>query len=189
MRLGLALLAMVWLPLAVVAQEPVQPAPPPVLVVNQTVLFEQSAFGRSAQMRLEAASRALAAENREIEAALETEERTLTEQRATLPSSEFRALAEAFNLKVEGIRKAQDSKSRSITLARDEDRKRFFAAAMPVLDGILRERGAVVMLEWSQVVLSLDPIDITAEAIRRLDAEIGTGDLSPASSQPETPEP
>ncbi|MGQ0565086.1 MAG: OmpH family outer membrane protein [Gemmobacter sp.] len=157
---------------------PQPPAPPPVLVINQDAMFEQSAFGRGAQARLEAASSALVAENREIEGALEAEERALTARRATLPPAEFRALAEAFNVKVEGIRKAQDTKSRSITRARDEDRQRFFAAAAPVLAEILRERRAVVVLDQSQVVLSLDRIDITAEAIARLDARIGSGSLS-----------
>lgn len=192
MRGGLVLIAALWLPLAVLAQvdPPVTPPPahlpPPVLVVNQDALFEKSAFGRSAQTRLEAASSALVAENRVIEAALEAEERDLTERRAKLPTPEFRALAEAFNVKVEGIRKAQDAKSRSITRARDEDRQQFFKAAAPVLADLLRENGAVVILDQAQVLLSLDRIDITALAVTRLDATIGTGALS---SQPQPPAP
>ena len=187
MRGALVLIAAALLPLAVAAQDgtPVAPvsapdraAPPPVLVVNQDALFETSAFGRSAQARLEAASATLVAENRQIEAALEAEERDLTARRATLPVDEFHALADAFNVKVEGIRKAQDAKSRSITRARDEDRQRFFTAAAPVLADLLRESGAVVILDQGQVVLSLDRIDVTAPAIKRLDAQIGTGDLS-----------
>ena len=190
---ALVLIAAVWLPLAAPAQNtaapgtppPERPQPPPVLVVNQDVLFAQSAFGRSAQARLEAESSALVAENRVIEAALETEERDLTDRRATLPPDEFRALAEAFNVKVEAIRKAQDAKSRSISRARDADRQRFFAAALPVLADILRENGAVLVLDQSQVVLSLDRIDITTQAIARLDAAIGTGALSGEAPPPD----
>ena len=192
MRRGRVLLTALWLPLAAAAQDSppaTQPAAapprPPVLVVNQDTLFEQSAFGRTAQTRLEAASAALVAQNREIEAALEAEERDLTDRRATLPPTEFRALAEAFNVKVEGIRKAQDAKSRSITRTRDADRQRFFKAAGPVLADILRDNGAVVVLEQSQVVLSLGRIDITAEAIKRLDAQIGTGALSGDAPPPD----
>jgi len=165
------------------------PIVPTVLVLNQNALFEQSAFGRNAQGRLEAASETLVSENREIEAALEAEERTLTDRRANLPPTEFRALAEAFNVKVEGIRKAQDAKARSISRARDEDRQRFFAAARPVLADILREQRAVVLLDQSQVVLSLDRIDITSLAIQRLDAQIGSGDLSAQPSPPQPPPP
>ena len=195
MRRGLVLITAVWLPLAAWAQgtipeaaAPVSP-PPPVLVVNQDALFETSAFGRSAQARLEAASATLVAENRQIEAALEAEERDLTARRATLPVDEFHALADAFNVKVEGIRKAQDSKSRSITRSRDDDRQRFFQAAAPVLAEILRERGAVMVLDQSQVVLSLERIDITADAVKRLDALIGSGALSVGTPTPPDPAP
>jgi Skp family chaperone for outer membrane proteins len=199
MRLAPALVAALMMPVGTWAQDTatdpetpgpavtVAPALPPVLVVNQDALFEQSAYGRAAQSRLEAASAALVAENREIEAALEAEERSLTDRRATLPPDEFRALAEAFNVKVEGIRKAQDTKSRSITRARDEDRQRFFQAAVPVLADILRESGGLVILDQSQVVLSLDRIDVTDEAIRRLDVQIGTGILSSDPDQPPAP--
>jgi Skp family chaperone for outer membrane proteins len=199
MRLAPALVAALMMPVGTWAQDAatdpeapgpavtVAPALPPVLVVNQDALFEQSAYGRAAQSRLEAASAALVAENREIEAALEAEERSLTDRRATLPPDEFRSLAEAFNVKVEGIRKAQDTKSRSITRARDEDRQRFFQAAVPVLADILRESGGLVILDQSQVVLSLDRIDVTDEAIRRLDVQIGTGILSSDPDQPPAP--
>jgi Skp family chaperone for outer membrane proteins len=151
---------------------------PTVLVLNQDQLFDQSAFGRAAKARLEDASSALAAENREIEAALEAEERDLTTRRATLPPEEFRALAEAFNEKVEGIRRAQDAKVRSLARARDEDRKRFFVAAGPVLTDLLRESGAVMILDQASVILNLDSIDVTATAVARMDAQIGTGVLS-----------
>ncbi len=190
MRVALVLAAALLLPTGGMAQEvipqeaPRAPVPPPVLVVNQDAMFEQSAFGRAAKTRLEAASATLVSENRAIEAALEAEERSLTERRANLPPAEFRALAEAFNTKVEGIRKAQDSKSRSITRVRDEDRQQFFAAAAPVLEQILREQGAVVVLERRQVVRSLERIDITALAVRRMDEEIGTGTLSAEPPQP-----
>lgn len=193
MRGALVLIAALWLPSGAMAQATAipettpqaVPVRPPVLVVNQNALFEQSAFGRGAQERLEAASATLVSENREIEAALEAEELSLTERRANLPPTEFRALAEAFNVKVEGIRKAQDAKARSISRARDEDRQQIFAAARPVLADILREQGAVVVLDQSQVVLSLDRIDITALAIQRLDAQLGSGNLSAEPSPPE----
>ena len=71
-------------------------------------------------------------------------------------------------------------------VARFSRAQRFFSAAAPVLADLLRERGAVVILDQSQVLLSLDRIDITTEAVTRLDAQIGTGDLS---SEPPPPVP
>lgn len=168
-------------PAAAPAQQDPAPTPSSILVLRQDEVFEGSAFGRAALERREAASRDLIAENRQIEAALEAEERRLTERRATLPPAEFRALAEAFNEKVEGIRAAQDAKARSVGRMTDEDRARFLQAMVPVLADIMAERGALVILDQSSVVLSFDRVDITAEAIARIDARIGD------DGQPEPP--
>ncbi|QYK40051.1 MAG: OmpH family outer membrane protein [Paracoccaceae bacterium] len=166
----------------------------PVLVLRQEEFFERSAFGRASLDRRESASRALIAENRQIEAALEAEERALTARRPTLPPDEFRALAEAFNDKVEQIRTAQDAKARAVARLRDEDRGRFLQAAVPVLAEIMSERGGLVILDQQVVVLSFDRVDITDEAVARVDARIGAGDLAdpvlpdPAPQPPGTPD-
>jgi len=153
-----------------------------ILTVKQQELFENSAFGTASLARLEALSRSLQAENRQIEAALEAEERSLTDTRATLPAPEFRALAATFDQKVEGIRAAQEAKARDVTRQRDIDRQSFFEAAGPVLASLVRQKGAVVLLDQSAVVLSLDAIDITDEAIAVIDSR-----LSPPESPPFKP--
>ena len=68
------------------AQEPLAPGAvvSPILTVDQEDLFTQSAFGRRIRAELEEASRALAAENRRMEAELTAEERTLTDRRGSL---------------------------------------------------------------------------------------------------------
>lgn len=159
-----------------------------VLLLRQEALFEQSAYGKASIARIEAANAALLAENRQIEAALEAEERDLTARRAMLPAAEFRALAEAFDAKVEGIRNAQESKGRAISRSRDEDRQRFFAAVLPILAQIMRESGAAVILDDDAVILSFDRVDITAIAVARVDAAIGTGEGLAAAPEgaPET---
>lgn len=155
------------------------PEPAPLLVLRQDDLFEASAFGQAAAARQEAAARALLAENRQIEAALEAEERDLTLRRPGLPPDEFRRLADAFDEKVEAIRNAQDAKGRAIARLREEDRARFLQAAVPVLAEIMAEYGATVILDQAVVVLSYDRVDVTDLAVARIDARIGAGDLPP----------
>jgi Skp family chaperone for outer membrane proteins len=179
--LALALLAAV----PALAQEAQPPAP--ILVLRQDALFEGSAFGRASRARIEAASRALIAENRTIEAGLEAEERDLTALRATLPPADFRARADSFNAKVEDIRKAQDAKSRAIARQRDEDRQRFLQAAVPVLAQIMQEHGAALLLDQASVVLNLESLDITDAAIARIDAAIGEGAAPGGSAGPPDP--
>ena len=156
----------------------------PILTVKQQELFEGSAFGRASLARLEAASRDIAAENRRIEADLEAEEQNLTERRKTMEPEIFRPIADAFDKKVEGIRNAQDAKSRDLNRQREEDQQEFFGYAVPVLAQIMQEFGGVVLMDQSSVVLSLDRIDITSEAITRIDAVTNAAAEEPADGTP-----
>jgi Skp family chaperone for outer membrane proteins len=163
--------------------------PSPVLTVDQEALFEGSAFGRRVQRELEEASAALAAENRRIEGELAAEERRLTEERAGMAPEVFRARAAEFDARVVEIRRTQDQKARDISRRPDEARQQFFAAALPVLSALVRERGAVAILDARAVILSADAIDITDEAIRRIDAELGDGSGAAPTPAPEAPAP
>ncbi|MCC6304506.1 MAG: OmpH family outer membrane protein [Rhodobacteraceae bacterium] len=148
------------------------PVGPGLLTIDPERLFTGSKLGRRMTAELETALRDLGAENRRIEAALAAEERDLTERRKTLSPEEFRPLAEEFDRRVEGIRAAQDAKSRALNRRRDEDRQRFLETALPVLAQILGEAGASVILDRRAVFLSFDEIDITDRAIERLDATL-----------------
>lgn len=178
---GRALAAVVALGLTVapaLAQERLV-VPSPVLTIDQEALFERSAFGRRAQAEFEEASAALAAENRRIEAELEAEERRLTDERPGMDPTEFRELAAAFDGRVVEIRRTQDQKARELGRRPEEARQEFFRSAVPVLTELVRERAAVAILDSRAVILSAEAIDITEEAIRRIDAALGDGAESP----------
>lgn len=141
-----------------------------VLTVDPERLFAESRFGKEAVARLEAAQKALVEENQTFDAALEAEEKSLTDRRPSLPADEFRALADAFNVKAEGIRAARLAKSRSLTTLRDEDRQRFLTAIVPILGEMMGEMGGLVILDKKTVFLSFDRIDVTDRAIARIDS-------------------
>ncbi len=166
------------------------PAISPFLTIDQEEVFTRSAFGRRVQAELEAATAALAAENRAIEAELAEEERRLTELRATMDPAEFRALADAFDARVVAARRTQDAKTRELARRPEEARAAFFRAAVPILAQIVRDRGAMAILDARAVLLSSDAIDITEEAIARLDDTIGDGgSVLPALAAPEAEDP
>lgn len=153
------------------------PHPPaavtPILTVDQERLFSDSAFGKAAQQALENESRALAAENRRIETELVGEERALTDLRNTLPVDDFRKRAQAFDEKVVRIRQEQDAKSRELGRRTEEDRKRLLQTAVPILAQLVAERGAVAVLDVRAVLIASSQIDITDDAITRLDKVLG----------------
>ncbi len=147
----------------------------PILTLDEERVFSGSAFGRRVQAEIAAAEAALAAENRRLEEELAAEERALTDRRAALEPAAFRALADAFDARVQEVRRMQEAKARDIARRRDAERQRFIEAAGPVLGEIARDAGAVAILSDQAIVLAFDRIDITDAAIARLDATLGTG--------------
>ncbi|SMX34954.1 OmpH family outer membrane protein [Actibacterium lipolyticum] len=160
----------------------------PIVTVDQERLFSGSAYGAALLEEIERATADLSAENRKIEAELLAEERELTQERGTMSTANFRVKAATFDEKVVAIRKAQDDKTRALAARRDTAQKNFYQEILPILTDIVRERGAVAVLESRAVILSADSIDITAEAITRIDARhaerIKTAD-EPAVSEPQ----
>ena len=140
------------------------------LVIDRDRVLAESERGRALLAELEADAAALEAENREIEARLRDEERALTERRPEMEADAFRAEADAFDARVQEIREARADKGRALIARREDEQRRFWDEAVPVLASILRERGAVVVLERDSVFLSSDAADITAEAVERIDA-------------------
>ncbi|MEX0282047.1 MAG: OmpH family outer membrane protein [Arenibacterium sp.] len=121
----------------------------------------------------------MATENRRIEAELTAEEKALTEQRETMEPQEFRALADAFDEKVQAFRDTQDARTRALSQRREEARGVFVEAVIPVLAQLMRETGASVILERSTVFLSTNATDITDIALLRINAAIGDGSNLP----------
>jgi Skp family chaperone for outer membrane proteins len=147
----------------------------PLLTLDQDRLFRSSAFGRRVLADLERATSALAEENRRIEEQLVAEEKRLTEQRQRVTPEVFRRRADAFDEKVVAIRRAQDAKERRLGQVLDEERQLFFERSVPILGEIVRESGAMAILDSRAIVLSSNAIDITDRAIARVNAQLGDG--------------
>lgn len=151
-----------------------------VVTLDQERLFTDTKQGRAMQAEFEADTAALLAENRKIDAALEAEERSLTDQRATMDATAFRPLAEAFDKKANELRSAQDAKSRELTRARDEKRRAFFEKIAPILGDYMVERGAVAILDKAAIVISLGAIDITDGVIAKIDTTLDSTPAAPS---------
>jgi Skp family chaperone for outer membrane proteins len=162
---------------AVFAQTTTIEVKPPILVIDQDRLFSETRLGAASMAEIEQAANDLKAENQRIEEQLITEERALTEQRASLPADEFRALADDFDARVQRIRAEQDEKARALTRAQENARSDFFQDVAAVISDIVREKGALVVIDRRDVFLSAEQIDITNEAIARVNAvEEGAAD-------------
>ena len=92
----------------------------------------------------------------------------------------FRVLADAFDQKVQQIRSEQEAKNRELSVFREGARIEFLNAAAPILETVMRESGAAIILERSSVFLSANATDITDLAIERIDLILGDGAQSAA---------
>ncbi len=146
-----------------------------ILTLESDRLYAESAFGRRIQSELEAAREVLLAENDRITADLTEEEQRLTNRRAGMNPAAFRALADAFDEKVQRFRREQDEKALALDGRNEEARRQFIQAARPEISAILGETGAALIVERRIVIVSADSVDITDIAISRIDAAIGDG--------------
>lgn len=145
----------------------------PVLTIQMDRLFNESAFGLRTSADIEADVAVLTAENRRIEAELRAEELDLTERRKTMEPEAFRALADAFDSKVQLTRQEQNAKFDDINRRAEQARRAFLKAAEPVLEQIMADAGASAVLDSASVVMSAPHADITNLAIGRINTLIG----------------
>ncbi|WP_322865780.1 OmpH family outer membrane protein [Aquicoccus sp. G2-2] len=144
-------------------------------MIDLNRLYRETLFGQRVSAELEDESKALAAENRKIEAELSAEEKALTKERPGMKPEDFRAKADAFDTKVRRIRSEQDKKVTALSSESDSAEQRFLNVARPVLETLMRDAGATVLLDTRAVLLSVDDADITSEAVVRIDRAIGDG--------------
>lgn len=151
-----------------------------ILTIDPDILYQDSAYGQSIANALDAELQALAAENRRIEDALRAEELALTEARATMEPDAFLVLAQEYDEKVQRTRREQDAKESGLLEARDAQVQVFLNDIRPILARMMVEAGATVIVDRRSVFVSFNAIDITSDAIARIDAA-----LSPAGPEPE----
>ncbi|MDG1736868.1 MAG: OmpH family outer membrane protein [Paracoccaceae bacterium] len=146
-----------------------------ILVIDLDQFFANSLFGRRIQAEFQEARAELLAENSAKFAELTSEEKDLTERRSTLGREEFSVLAEEFDTKAQKIRAEQTAKGSELQARPGQARQQFLSIAQDVLIEIMRERRALAVLSQDAVLIPADSINITVEAISRIDALLGDG--------------
>lgn len=146
-----------------------------ILVLDPERLFERTQLGQAISARLQQEREALIARNRQLEADLEAEELALTEKRAETSPEEFRALADAFDEKVQQIRQDSERRMREHERNRERAPLDFMRQVEPVLVELMLEAGASVVMDRRSVLLRNDVVDITDAAVQRIDTLLGNG--------------
>ncbi len=166
------------------------PAPEsfPILVIRQSTLFSETAAARSIAEQVANAESELDADLDVVGESLRTRERELSDLRTTLPKEEFDALAAEFERDVRAFYARSQRERGLVDQAERDARNKLQRAAQEVLIEIMRQRNALVMLNEEQIVLSRHSLDVTQEAIARLDEVAPRIELQlPESENPAQP--
>jgi Skp family chaperone for outer membrane proteins len=171
----------------------------PVITLDQEELYARSKWGQRVHDELEKSGQEIADENDRLANQFSAEEQALTSLRQTLPADEFRKRAEEFDKRVVEVRRQREAAADALKARAVSEQQAFFHAVLPQLDALMRERGAVVVLDQRAIFVAAQSIDVTEALIERIDREIGAGPLQagpdqfeegqPAETQPEESQP
>lgn len=172
MQLWRAIVVWLLLALPVAAQDE---TPPQVLIINSDRLYLETLYGRRLAADLNVQITEVQLENDRIVATLTEEERSLTQRRPDMTPEAFRAEAEAFDAKVQDVRQARDAKNAELQEISAQARAEFESRTQGIIANVMLERGAVMVMEERNVLLSVRAANITDEVIARIDAALGDG--------------
>jgi Skp family chaperone for outer membrane proteins len=146
-----------------------------VVVLDFDEVFRTTLYGRRIIAEFQQANQALSKEFESIAQELVAEEKILSDLRRSTEPSTFREMALAFDEKSTRLRQEQEDKRVELKLAGDAAQSDLLKQFAPVFVKVMQERKATILLEKKQVVLVIASADITKEAIRRIDQELGDG--------------
>lgn len=156
------------------------------LIINQERLLTGSQSGQTILEAEESERDRLRTEARALDASFEAEEQRLTEQRAILPAEEFRTLADAFDARVVKARRDQDTRATELAQDFEARRRQFYTRVAPILVRLMDNYRALAILDETSVLVADQSLNITADVIAEIDAQVG-GELStgPEDAGPE----
>ena len=152
-----------------------------ILVVDLDRAYNSSKFGKLIRKKFEVENKTFNQENDAILDSLKREELKLTKDRETLSPEKFSKAAEAFDKKAVAIRAVRLEKIMLVEKNFKELKPKFFNQIRPIIEKIMREYDASIILEKNSVIWSLASIDITNLIVERVDEAFINANDSQAS--------
>lgn len=140
-----------------------------ILVVDLDRAYKSSKFGKLIRKNFELENQSFNEENDAILDSLKREEIKLTKERASLSPENFSKAAKAFDKKAVAIRAVRLEKIRLVDKKFQELKPLFYNQIRPIIEKIMREYDASIILEKNSVIWSLASIDITSLIVERVD--------------------
>jgi Skp family chaperone for outer membrane proteins len=177
--------------LLALASTPVLAAPPPapkVVVLDRVGILQFSKVGRSVAQQLQALNTQTKASFEAQQKSLAAESQQLRQQVAVMAADQRQKKEDAFNAKVRGIEESTQRRATQIQQAGQVAQAAVAQALGPIVEALVKERGANMVLDKQAVVFSNNnAFDITPEAISRLDAKMSNYKVVLGAPMPTAP--
>lgn len=160
-------------------------APVAILVVSMDRILRDSQAGQSIREQAEELSTALRTELDLRREALREEERDLASLRDGLERATFNQRAEEFEEKVRALRRDEQDDGARLQRALARATSELRRSLQPILVTIMSERRAGVMLDEQHVLFNDKSLDVTEEAIKRLDVAAPKIDFTLSATESE----
>jgi Skp family chaperone for outer membrane proteins len=166
-------------PVAAQAQQAAQPATqntpaPKILVIDRSAILRGSKVGQDIARQVKAYTKAAQKEFKGENDALEREGHALQQQVAILAPAVKKQKIAAFQKKQQAFQKKVQERQDEIQGGVMQARQVVEKALGPILQGIMAERGANLLMDRSAVVLGTVNIDVTGLAVDRLNKKLST---------------
>ncbi len=147
-----------------------QSLPPAVIaVIDSRMVRFNSAAGKDIQNQLDAIRTKFQAEIAEQEKSLKEEETTLKSQRSILPKESYDAKVKDFQNKVLTVQREVQIKNKQLETALGNAQNELQRALKPILQKILKEHKATMIMDVSLVIEKTSGLDVTTKVIEALD--------------------
>ncbi len=151
-----------------------------ILALDRTRLIAQSAAGKSIQTQLQAIGKSVDAELEPEAKGLETELEAIQAMGKGLTleqlkgRADIKAKVESLNKRKAAFDQKRGKRTQEVIATQNKADEDFEKAAQPILTQIIKERGAVLVVDLREVVYVDPKIDITQDAITKMDAAVKT---------------
>ena len=142
---------------------------PRIVVIDRQQLLQRSAAGKDIFTQTQTLSKQLETQLRTEERALQSEATQLQQQMAIL-AADVRAQKEKdFTSKQQAFQTKVQQRQAQIQASFNQAARQVEVALDPILQTIMRERGANMVLDRSAVIVATSDVDVTPLALQRLD--------------------
>ncbi len=171
---GAAALAIAGLAASAGASAAFAQSAPVILIINQGQVLSQSKAGQSIRTQLENLQKQAETElNAEVEKFVKEAE-DLKKQKDLMAEDVWLQRAQQLEVKRQNLPALREVKTRELSISEQQALNQVTEKLTPILEKIVKDRGATLLIDRSAVMFAAVDTDITAQVISELDKSITT---------------